>query len=188
MRNTNYQKECTIPDRDIVASVLSGDTNAYAFLVKKYQAKIYSIFVRSIQSQAVAAELAQDVFLKAFEKLTQFSLEKSFSSWINAIAINTLRDYWRKDGRKSSFTDELDTDYVSFDSTIEEQVLNGSIMQVVQQLPVLYREALLLRFRDDLSIQEVAESLGIGISATKMRLKRGIEIVSATVEGGNEKK
>lgn len=188
MSDYNYHQKCAISDGDIVASVLSGDTNAYAFLVTKYQRKIYSVFVRSIQSQAVAAELAQDVFLKAYEKLTQFSPEKKFSSWLNAIAINTLRDYWRRDGRKSSFTDELDTNYASFDSTIEDQVLNGSIMQVVQQLPVLYREALLLRFRDDLSIQEVAESLGIGISATKMRLKRGIEIVSATVEGENEKK
>ncbi|SIN79403.1 RNA polymerase sigma factor [Halodesulfovibrio marinisediminis] len=183
MRNFICQENSKVPDRDVVVSVLNGDTEAYALLVKKYQAKIYSIFVRSIQSQAVAAELAQDVFLKAFERLEQFSPENKFSSWINAIAINTLRDYWRKDGRKSSFTDELNVDQTHSDSTVETHILNGSIMQVVQQLPVLYRETLLLRFRDDLSVKEIADSLGIGVSATKMRLKRGIEIVSAAVGG-----
>ncbi len=183
MQNSIYQDNGTASDKDIVISILNGDTEAYALLVTKYQSKIYSIFARSIQSQAVAAELAQDVFLKAFEKMEQFSPDKKFSSWINAIAINTLRDYWRKDGRKSSCTDELDLNHTSCDSTVEADVLSGSVMKVVQQLPVLYREALLLRFRDDLSVKEVAESLGIGESAAKMRLKRGIEIVSAAVEG-----
>lgn len=183
MQNVIYQENDTVSDKDIIVSILDGDTEAYALLVTKYQSKIYSIFIRSIQSQAVAAELAQDVFLKAFEKLEQFSHEQKFSSWLNAIAINVLRDYWRKDGRKSSLTEELNLDHAFCDSEVETHILNGSIMQVVQQLPALYREALLLRFRDDLSIKEVAYSLGIGVSAAKMRLKRGIEIVSTAVKG-----
>ena len=186
MRNTTYQQNTSVNDRDVIVSIRNGNNEAYALLVTKYQAKIFSIFVRSIQSHAVAAELAQDVFLKAYEKLEQFSLDKKFSSWITAIAINTLRDYWRKDGRKSSFTDELDLDHMVSEPTVETDILNSSIKAVIQQLPSLYREALLLRFRDDLPVKEVAESLGIGVSAAKMRLKRGIEIVSAAVEGRHE--
>ena len=186
MSNTTYQQNSPISDRDVIVSIRNGSNEAYALLVTKYQAKIFSIFARSIQSHAVAAELAQDVFLKAYEKLEQFSLDRKFSSWITAIAINTLRDYWRKDGHKSSFTDELDLDHAVSESTVETDILNNKIKQVIQQLPPLYREALLLRYRDDLSVKEVAESLGIGVSAAKMRLKRGIEIVSAAVEGRHE--
>ncbi|MCT4627878.1 RNA polymerase sigma factor [Halodesulfovibrio sp.] len=186
MQHTPFQQNSSPSDRDIVVSIRNGNTDAYALLVSKYQAKIYSIFFRSVQSQAIAAELAQDVFLKAYEKLEQFSQEKQFSSWLNAIAINTLRDYWRKDGKNASFMDELDGNHTICHCTVETDVLKNKLMQVVQQLPVLYREALLLRYRDDLSIKEIADSLGIGESAAKMRLKRGIEIVSATVGGNYE--
>lgn len=181
MRSSNHQSNDAVSDNEVVVSVLRGDTEAYALLITKYQSKIYSIFVRSIRSQAVAAELAQDVFLKAYENLGQYAHDKKFSTWLNAIAINTLRDYWRREGKKNFFTDELDIEQVFYESSVEACVLGRSIMQIVHELPDLYREALLLRYRDDLPVKEVADSLGIGVSAAKMRLKRGIQIISNAV-------
>lgn len=186
MRSSNYHSTDAVSDHEVVVSVLKGDTEAYALLITKYQSKIYSIFTRSIRSRAVAAELAQDVFLKAYESLSQYAHDKNFSTWLNAIAINTLRDYWRREGKKSFFTEELDIERVFYDSTVEACVLGRSIMQIVHELPDLYREVLLLRYRDDLTVQEVADSLGIGVSAAKMRLKRGIQIISNAVGESNE--
>ncbi|WP_290919309.1 RNA polymerase sigma factor [Halodesulfovibrio sp.] len=188
MRSSNHQSNDAVSDNEVVVSVLKGDTEAYALLITKYQSKIYSIFVRSIRSQAVAAELAQDVFLKAYENLGQYVHDKKFSTWLNAIAINTLRDYWRREGKKNFFTDELDIEQVFYDSSVEACVLGRSIMQIVHELPDLYREALLLRYRDDLPVKEVADSLGIGVSAAKMRLKRGIQIISNAVGVRNEER
>ncbi|WP_066856855.1 RNA polymerase sigma factor [Halodesulfovibrio spirochaetisodalis] len=169
-------------DSEIVASIRKGNRNAYALLVKRYQSKIYSIFIRSLRSEALAAELAQDVFLRAFEKLDQYAADKKFSTWLNAIAVNRLRDYWRKEGATASQTEELDIELIDSSIGTEEQVERRTIMQAIHKLPCLYKEALLLRYRDDYSIPEVAESLGIGTSAAKMRLKRGVEAIALLVE------
>jgi len=79
----------------IIAAVLDGEANALEPLVAKYEKPIFNLMHRVTKSFDEASELTQEAFLKAYEKLHQFQMDRNFFSWLYALAQNTGRDYLR---------------------------------------------------------------------------------------------
>jgi RNA polymerase sigma-70 factor (ECF subfamily) len=164
-------------EQTLVSEILSGDTNSYALLVKRYQKPIYNLMLRMTGSEQDALDLTQETFVRAYEKLEKFDLSASFFPWLYTMGLNLARDFLRRAKRspiesyesENSFSIEMDQD-----ARIEDQIDVHQVLKSLQTLPVDYREALLLRFHEGLSVSEVAYALGLSLSAAKMRIHRGL--------------
>jgi len=164
-------------EETLVYEILSGDVNSYALLVKRYQKPIYNLMMRMTGSEQDALDLTQETFVRAYEKLEKFNPSAPFFPWLYTMGLNLARDFLRKEKGSpiesyepdNSFSTEIDQDDALADQIDVQEVLKG-----LQTLPADYREALLLRFHDGLSVSEVAYALGLSLSAAKMRIHRGL--------------
>ena len=86
-------------DDAIIEKVLSGNVNAYGLIVKKYQQPIYNLMLRTVRSEDKAADLAQETFIRAYEKLDLFRPGNKFFSWLYSIGMNLARDSIRKNNK-----------------------------------------------------------------------------------------
>jgi RNA polymerase sigma-70 factor (ECF subfamily) len=164
-------------DQSLVHEILSGDVNAYALLVKRYQKPILNLMLRMTGSEQDALDLTQETFVRAYEKLEKFNPSASFFPWLYTMGLNMARDFLRKAKRspiesydpENSLAVEFDQD-----DRLGDQIDIQKLQERLQLLPVDYREALLLRFHEGLSVSEVAYALGLSLSAAKMRIQRGL--------------
>jgi RNA polymerase sigma-70 factor (ECF subfamily) len=85
-----------LDDQQAISAVLTGDVNAFAVLVERYQKPIYNLMYRMTGSQADALDLAQETFIKAYEKLDRFKTGKKFFPWLYTIGINHARNFLRR--------------------------------------------------------------------------------------------
>ena len=161
----------------IISAVLDGEVNAFEPLIAKYEKPIFNLMYRTTGSMDDAVELTQEAFLKAYDKLDQFQQGRSFFSWLYALAVNIGRDYLRRKKRlPPSIHDNagpIGEIVLHQDPLLSEEV--QSVIKALDQLPLDYREALVLRFREERSMQEIAEILDLSVSGAKMRVHRGLE-------------
>jgi RNA polymerase sigma-70 factor (ECF subfamily) len=169
-----------LEDNRIVSEVLGGDKNAYALLVKKYEKPIYNLMYRITGSQDLSMDMSQMTLVKAYEKLERFNLAMSFFPWLYAIGINVARDYLRKAKREaclfeSSYIECSTIDENSDSMTrVEKKMEISHVFKAMEKLRFSQREALILRFREGLSMKEVAQALSISVSGAKMRIHRAL--------------
>ena len=76
-------------DKIYIRKVLEGDRNAFAYLVDKYKAMVYSVAIRLVKDKEEAEEISQDSFVKAYQSLSSFKGKAKFSSWLYRIVYNT---------------------------------------------------------------------------------------------------
>lgn len=164
-------------EREIVKDVQSGDVEAFRYLVERYQGPIYSLMLRSAPDRDTAADLAQETFTRAYAGIGKFDPGKRFFPWLYSIGMNLLRDYLRKSGREFS---GIEVDTFSSESSMEdadESMDARTVYKEVLRLPETYREALVLRFREECSMKDIAAALNISVSGAKMRVSRGLEML-----------
>ena len=170
-------------DDHVVARVLDGDREAFGELVQRYQAAIYNLMTRSTGDVDRAADLTQDTFLKAYARLTSFQPGGSFFSWLYTIGLNVVRDDLRRRSRRNSlfglhkdwlFTEEGHRDPGEAE---EHRARKLTVKAGLARLPAGYRELLILRYKMDLEIRELADIFKLSRSAVKMRLHRGLSML-----------
>lgn len=163
----------------IIAAVLDGEVNAFEPLIAKYEKPIFNLLYRTTGSFDEACELTQEAFLKAYDKLDRFQQGRSFFSWLYALALNIGRDYLRQKKRNPpSIHDNPGNVDENPDPGPEDPRLSEdyqSLIKALEQLPIDYREAVMLRFREERSMQDIAEMLNLSVSGAKMRVHRGLE-------------
>jgi len=179
-------------ERQIIEAVLRGERAAYAVLVDRYKDRIFGLAYRMTGCRADADDLAQEAFLRAYGNLARFDREKSFFTWLYTIALNVVRSHLNKrsrdpvagaeelmehtrgagDGAEGNPEDDLA-------GREEEALLRKGLLT----LPLDTREAVVLRFYQDLSFEETAAVLGISLSAAKMRVYRGLEKLRECLAG-----
>ncbi len=171
---------------DIVQQVIDGEINQYEILVKKYQGPVYSFMLRYTGSSPIAQELVQEVFMKAYDGLERFDTGRRFFPWLYTIALNIARDWGRKNASRSHEINGFDETLISFqeesglknagqENRIEQKQRMGLIQKALQKIRPENREAVILRYRYDLSFKEIAQVFGISLSASKMRVHRGLK-------------
>ncbi len=181
-------------DREVVQRALAGSESAYREIVLRYQRPIHGLLLRMVRDPALAEDLAQEVFLKAFRALDTFDPERKFSSWLFKIAHNTAIDQLR---RKQLATVPLESpeddkpdplalvpDRVgeSPDQALDRQSLAQAIQAAVGHLRVEYREVVILRFQEDLSYEEIAEITGLPLGTVKTHLHRARKAMARHLE------
>ncbi len=173
-------------DESLVEQVRSGprgDLRAFEQLVNRHQGFVHTNCRHMSGSAEDAQDLTQEVFVKAFFGLARFEGRSSFGSWVKRIKVNHCLNYLRRK-RGKQFVDVDDPVNESehelqvapgVDRGLESQDAQDRIRLVLNELPETLRLPLILRDLDGLSYQEIADELKLGLSATKMRIKRGRE-------------
>ena len=167
-------------DENLISDILSGDVEAYAILVKRYQKPIFNLMMRTTCSEEDAFDLTQEAFVRAYEKLERFKPSGRFFPWLYTIGINLARDFSRRRKTREIKTAELyemqkDLSVESDRSkSLLERIDAQRLKETLQELPLENREAVILRFHEGMSIREVALAIGISVSGAKMRIHRGL--------------
>jgi len=157
----------------IVAQILDGDRQAYALLVKEYQAPIYNLAYRMTGDQQDAADLTQDVFIRAYTYLWRYNPQKKFFTWLYTIALNIIKNHIKKNRQyKNARTQDLkERQYSKNQNSSEAQDINIYL----SGLDVQTRALIIMKYVQELSFEEIAQITGKSISAVKMRVYRGLE-------------
>lgn len=164
----------------IISSILAGDADAFAILVKRYQKPVFNLMIRITSCEEDAFDLTQDTFIRAYEKLDRFKPSGRFFAWLYTIGINLGRDFLRKRKTGKTKAEELYESHKSLSMESEHgesliETLDAELVkEALQELSLDYREAIILRFHEGMSMSEVALALGISISGAKMRVHRGL--------------
>ncbi|MCK8604188.1 RNA polymerase sigma factor [Desulfoferrobacter suflitae] len=177
-------------EHKIILEILDGNPQAFGILISTYERPIYSLFLRMTGCTETSADLAQETFMQAYEKLDQFDPRRRFFSWLYAIGLNKARDYLRrqKAARETPLEDcqaNTGNDAGSdIRKEIQDRIDGARILQVLTLLPLEYREALVLRYQRDLSMKEIAQALGMSVSGAKMRVHRGLAMLREIMREG----
>lgn len=185
----NKEKKTAVPgDRDearIIASILAGSTHEFHNLIRPYERSAYVMALSMLKNEADAEDVAQEAFLKAFRGLQSFRAESKFSTWLLSITLNEARNRLRRKnavriesldespGEDEHISPALLRDWREIPSqTLERMEVREMLQQAITGLSPIYREVLLLRDVEEMTVSESAVALGITEASVKVRLHR----------------
>jgi RNA polymerase sigma-70 factor (ECF subfamily) len=181
-------------DQQVVAAILGGDVNAYGTLVRRYQKPIFNLMYRMTRSRADALDLSQETFIKAYDKLRLFKTDRKFFPWLYTIGLNHARNFIRNSkSNPVSFSENLEKDArFSMANGIEDPLCvkmeAHHLEKALQKLTPEYREAVLLHYHEEFSMEEIAEMLRLSVSGAKMRVNRGLKKLREMILGQNDER
>ena len=163
-------------DEELVRNCLAGQTEAYSELVRRYESRVLNFAHRALNDRALAEDLSQEVFVRAYRSLGRFRQDRKFRPWLMAIAANRIRDHLKSRGRRQEVTWDLSQTEKSresdpLDRAAARQLLNR-LETRIQALPEETQEILRLRFKLGLDYDEVAETMGLALGTVKSRISR----------------
>ena len=170
-------------DRAIIQQVLSGDVEAYARLVDRHYPRCARIAVRIVGNREDAEEAIQDAFLRAFRALGDYEDRERFSAWLVRILVNQCRTMLASARRREALF--LDLDPRDLDLAIDGASPASAwpdLEHALARLPDDQREALVLKYADDMTYAEMARVTGAGESALKMRVQRAFARLRALLQ------
>ena len=171
----------SLTDADLVARVLlDDDQHAFSELVRRHQSAVRGLLRQLTRIDfALADDLAQETFLKAFRNIRSFRGEAKFSTWLYRIAYNTFREDARK--RKELVgIDETQLEAEQDPGTVDP-ALRQDLAHALQLLPLHERTAVLLCCQNGLSHDEAARVLDIPLGTVKTNVLRGREKLKKTL-------
>jgi RNA polymerase sigma-70 factor (ECF subfamily) len=182
----------TQSDAVLVQQVQAGQQKAFDLLVAKYQRRIYRLVLRFIRDPALAEDVAQETFLRAYRAIGQFRGESQFYTWLYRIAVNTakkaisddIRDPTVSEGNALGHDEETfsPTELLTNHETPESILVSKEIVQTVnaamESLPEDLRMAITLREIEGLSYEDIAEAMQCPIGTVRSRIFRAREAIA----------
>jgi RNA polymerase sigma-70 factor (ECF subfamily) len=186
-----------LSDAEVMLRVAAGDDAAFDYLVEKYRRQMISFMYRMTHNQAVAEELAQEVFLRVYRSRQSYAASAKFTTWIYRIATNLAVNYARDNKyerpEKTVNIDEPDAetgmtvDVPDTGLNAEQNILRRerlmAIRQQVDALPERQRTAVLMHKYQNMDYKQIAAVLKLSESATKSLLFRAYETLRQTLKG-----
>jgi RNA polymerase sigma-70 factor (ECF subfamily) len=178
-----------LSDAEIMLRVAAGDEAGFSLLVEKYRRQMLHYMYRMVHNQAVAEELAQEVFLRVYRARATYRAEAKFSTWLYRIAtnlgVNHARDTRYERGAQAVYLDQPDPetgvspDVADTTPTVEQNMLRearlAAIRKHVMALPERQRTAVLMHKYQDLDYKQIGAVLKLSESATKSLLFRAYQ-------------
>lgn len=171
-------------DAEWIERAVRGDQKAFSYLVNRYLPLVYNYLYRMTQNHEVSEEMAQEAFVKAYQNLKSFDPARSFKPWILRIASNAAISQIRKQSRLVSLN-ALEEEGVwgeaehqtaeDLVTQLERKLSTEAVLKAMGNLDDKYRQALLLRYQQELSYEEIAEALSIPLNTVRTWIKRGMD-------------
>jgi RNA polymerase sigma-70 factor, ECF subfamily len=170
-----------------IKQVLKGDQDAFAEVIELYKDKVFQICFRMLGNRHEAEDISQEAFIRAYVNIHTFNQKRKFSTWLYRIATNLCIDRIRK--KKPDYY--LDAEVTGTDGLtmysqvaadgqlpeeeVEEMELQAEIQRQILKLPDKYRSVIVLKYIEELSLQEISEILDLPLGTVKTRIHRGRE-------------
>ncbi len=166
--------------------IVSGDQAAFGELYTRYKGRMYYYFYRMLgNSEEIANDFLQELFLKLIEKPESYNSAYNFSTWFYSVANNMCKNEYRRQDIRQEYNsfEALNPkhDYLS-DSSIEPEQAVEKIFKTLEQLGEEHQSAFLLRYREGFSIKEVAEILELPEGTVKSRLFYAKKLLAEKLE------
>lgn len=173
-------------DEELALSYVRGNNQAFDLLLSRNQSKLFSYILFVVHEQDLANDIFQETFVKVITKLQEGRYNDSgkFSAWIMRIAHNVIMD-WYRDNRAKNIVETSDdndlsnvtgndiTDFNIEDRYVNEQVLRD-VKKMMNLLPPTQREIVFMRFYQEMSFKEIAETTGVSINTALGRMRYAI--------------
>ncbi len=180
-------------DQVLIKRILTGDRGSFEELMRKYNRKIFNFIARMVRDDEAAVELTQDFFIKMYAVIAKYNFEYKFSTWAYRICYNLVIDHIRK---HQTHVDSLDDDSVSAgdmlssDNVVREdgfQALAAEetrimVWDLVDRIPLKFRELILLRYVQELKYEEIAEITHLPVGTVKNRIFKAKEFLRQEIE------
>ena len=170
------------PDAEIIAEVLKGNTASFEVLIAKYQPRVFATARRYARRENEIEDIVQEVFIKAFQKLSSYRAEAPFEHWLMRLAVRTCYDFLRSHQRNreinvTDFTQDEEQwleNFASAPETVDEDAnaARDLIQKVLDQLPAEARMVIQLLEIEDRSVREISELTGWSETLVKVRAFR----------------
>jgi len=166
-------------DSEIISLVLKGDHNAYALLVERYKSYVFTLTFRFTKNREDAEEVSQDIFVKAYRALADFKGTAKFSTWLYTIVNTTCITFLRKkrldirsldDERTFEVADSQDSGFRA--NHVEQKSRQNMVNQAITMLNRDDAEIITLFYKNEQSLEEIGQILGVEVNTAKVRLHR----------------
>ena len=165
-------------DQADVEKVLAGEVSAFEGIVRRWQGPLINLAYRFCHDRARAEDMAQEAFLRAYRGLVQWRKDAAFSTWLFSVATNLYCSELRRSTPMLALDEVSEPrDCHTCDGRLEDENRNKVVRRAVFNLPAKYREALILFYFQNMSVEAAALSLGLPEGTVKARLSRGREIL-----------
>ena len=169
-------------DIALIHRTLNGDDNAFAELVKKYQKQVHALVWRKIGDFHTAEEITQDVFLKAYQRLTTLKKPQSFASWLYVIAANDCSTWLRKKRLKTQPLEDTSVAHlekatysgyvIAENERTSAEAQRDVVKKLLAKLQESERTVITLFYFAEMTCKEISEFLGVSANTIKSRLSR----------------
>lgn len=187
-------------DRELIDRTLAGDGNAYGIIVERFQRRIYRVAFAIVRDEVEADTVTQDTFVQAYTHLARFQGRSELETWLTRIAINRSRDALRRRKFVSLFTRDDDDVETMIEPVDDRPDPERQILSVQLRAAILRAEKLLssqqkvifrLRHYENLSLEEIADHLGLRAGTVRAHLFRAIhkvrrELAAWRSQGGSD--
>jgi RNA polymerase sigma-70 factor, ECF subfamily len=181
-------------DNSLIQACLRGEAFGFEELLNRYKNRIFTFAYRLVKNAEDAEDIAHEAFVKAFRSLNSYNSDYPFITWLFKITHNKCIDFLRlKKPNIISFDDE-NVHYEPEDpNDSPEKALNFKLEyeeaeNLLMSLPLLYRETVLLQYRENMTCKEISEIMMIPEGTVKIRLFRGKAIIRKRLETLESKK
>ena len=181
-----------LTDEQLVELAVTENPDAFGEIVKRWERKIFALCFGMLAREDEARDAAQETFIAAYRNLKNFRGEAKVSSWLHRIAVNQcLTTKRRQKARSESFLDdEANTEDKVFvaasellpSRTTEQNERLRLIRQAVQSLPVDLREVIVMKEFEDMTFQEISDTLSLPLSTVKSRVYTALKQLRMKLE------
>ncbi len=180
----------TLSDEDLVEGTLRGDEHAFSELYDRYRYPVYSTAYRIIQNAEEAQDATQEIFIKLYRSLPVWTREKAkFSTWLFRLAANHAIDRWRARRRRAEAQVSGDAGESGWDEYPLGEAIRSPYQEIagreqideirrcVDHLPELQKKVFILRYFDELKLEEIAEAENCSLGTVKTSLFRATQTI-----------
>lgn len=157
-------------DHELVDRCLKGESNAFEFLVEKYQGPIYNVALRMVRDTADAEDVAQTAFVKAYEKLSSFDPTYKFFSWLYRIAVNEALSFLDHRNRFDRLQEDTAEPAEDGHANSDDEERDRSVQAALTELKPDHRSVVVLKHFEGRTYEEIAEILNVPVKRVKSRL------------------
>lgn len=178
----------SVSDEALIKAVKNGDRDAAAWLYNRHVDRVYRICYRIVLDPLQVQDCVQEVWLKVFRKINRFQCSKSFAAWLNSVSANTAIDYYRKWIKRNNRIDGDEIRAVVTDENPGERKLDGVLTQqrireALEKISLNQRTAFTLRYYEDMTIAEIAQTLGCTKGAVRTHIRRSLLALRSRLAG-----
>ena len=179
-------------DRDLMARLAQGDKEALTPLVERHYRRLYRIALGYLRQREDALDVVQEAFVKVFQAASRWDGSADAGPWLSRVTVNLAIDRWRRNKRRGqTFSPLAEGDHLEVlaahgpapDRGVAAREASDRMARALETLPERQRAVVVLRHYQELSLEEIATTLGMSLGTVKSSLHRALHRMRATLAG-----